>query len=453
MCYEKPGPRCSGHTRTKYQETKMELALAEKDLAEKKTALDGAKSAKAKAELQTSQNLVSAARNAHAIATKNYDASKAYRATAMEAHREAKKEYLTSPEGIQKLRDAGKDAEADRFQKRRDGQLKAYKAVKGAEKTVEAKLPIPDFSKMTEEENLALAKDANSDSATLDALARSNTLEDFEKNTIHHYIAMNESADAQTLHYIASTTASNPDTWLGRDTLENVASNPATSTQTLTLMARGDFNDQVSPALVNNPNLPEQDATKLMEKYKHNHVFSRSVGRSQTAPIGIIEKIALRESMNVYRDDYVDAEYALKNPRLSQETLSEAYHDYRRNEVLSNENCPVAVMEDAVENRSSTYNMRGLLANENAPASLVASIAKNDNRTNLRDSELKYSLARNRHTPPETLNHYVERGDANLRESVASNPGASPELLSKMWKRFKGKALREKIENNPNFKG
>lgn len=149
MCYPKPGPRCSGHTRTNFQKAKEALVAAEKDLTDKQSNLKVAKSAEARAALQASTSAYKAAQTAVATASQKYDESKTKRAAAMDAYRTAKKEYFTSPEGINRLRTLGKNDAADQFQARRDSQLNAYKEREAGKvdtassKPVEAAVVIP----------------------------------------------------------------------------------------------------------------------------------------------------------------------------------------------------------------------------------------------------------------------------------------------------------------------
>lgn len=109
MCYEKPGPRCSGHTRTNFRKATETLRAATEDLKQKQEALKVAQSAEAKAALEASVKKHEDAKAELAEATKKYAVSKKQRAVAMEAWHEAKKEYFASPEGIRKNRSRSAD--------------------------------------------------------------------------------------------------------------------------------------------------------------------------------------------------------------------------------------------------------------------------------------------------------------------------------------------------------
>ena len=109
MCYEKPGPRCSGHTRTNFIKAKEALVAAEKDLAEKQANRRAAKTDEAYAALKESRAVWEQAKAALADATEKYEASKEKRDEAMAVYHLSKKEYFTSPEGIEKNRKASTD--------------------------------------------------------------------------------------------------------------------------------------------------------------------------------------------------------------------------------------------------------------------------------------------------------------------------------------------------------
>jgi hypothetical protein len=109
MCLEKPGPRCSGHTRTNFRKATAALKEANADLAQKKQALEVAQTAEAKAALEASEKAHTAAVAELNTATAKYEESKAKRAVAMEAYRTAKDEYNASPEGIKKNRQRSVD--------------------------------------------------------------------------------------------------------------------------------------------------------------------------------------------------------------------------------------------------------------------------------------------------------------------------------------------------------
>jgi hypothetical protein len=109
MCLEKPGPRCSGHTRTNFQKATAALKEANADLAQKKQEFEAAQSAEAKSALEASEKAHAVAVAELNTATAKYEESKAKRAVAMEAYREAKDEYNASPEGIKKNRQRAVD--------------------------------------------------------------------------------------------------------------------------------------------------------------------------------------------------------------------------------------------------------------------------------------------------------------------------------------------------------
>lgn len=126
MCYTKPGPRCSPHTRSKYLATKAAFEAADADYKAKYQALKEAKISEA--EFVQSRELRAAARSEFIKAKSAEEAAREKRAVALTAYNKAKHEYLTSPEGIAKLRKAGKTTKADKYQAIRDAQLAAYKA-------------------------------------------------------------------------------------------------------------------------------------------------------------------------------------------------------------------------------------------------------------------------------------------------------------------------------------
>lgn len=104
MCYEKPGPRCSGHTRTNFRAATAKLQEATQDLQEKKTVLRETRTEEARAEVRASVEAHKEALAQVADATDKYKVSRENRAVAMDAWRTAKSEYDASPEGIEKNR-------------------------------------------------------------------------------------------------------------------------------------------------------------------------------------------------------------------------------------------------------------------------------------------------------------------------------------------------------------
>lgn len=115
MCYNAPGPRCAGHTRTLFRQTKEALIVANANFEAAKHNLSDADDLQAQAALMNSEKMLKLAQANHADATEKYEASKADRAEKMDAYHEARDNYLESAEGIQGLRDAGKTDEAEKY--------------------------------------------------------------------------------------------------------------------------------------------------------------------------------------------------------------------------------------------------------------------------------------------------------------------------------------------------
>lgn len=201
MCYEKPGPRCSGHTRTNFVKAQRVLVAAEKDLSEKQAAVKVAKSLEARIALHDSTSALKAAQTKLADATKKYEASKANRAEAMDAYRVAKKEYFTSPEGINKNRAASVNpslteeqrAAAARMahggQVARDKQIEAYKSVGTAKSMLENK---------DDNERWDIANSRGTGPSVLDVLSRD------ENDAVREAVAQNENTRPEILKALSS---------------------------------------------------------------------------------------------------------------------------------------------------------------------------------------------------------------------------------------------------------
>ena len=210
MCYNAPGPRCAGHTRTLFRETKAALIEANENYEKAKSNLSEAKNAQAEAEMIRSEALLKLARANHDKASKNYEASKAVRAEKMEAYRAAKGAYFESAEGIQALRDAGKHDEAEKYATIREMKLEELKRVEAAkadvangairaviEKPVATEPSEPSMDKLSVWERQDIVLNSKIDSATLHKFVKD------DNEIIRKSIAMNWNASEATLLELA----------------------------------------------------------------------------------------------------------------------------------------------------------------------------------------------------------------------------------------------------------
>lgn len=249
MCYDKPGPRCSGHTRTNYRKTKAAFEAAEKDVAEKKDAMDAAATAEAKAELQNSERLLAVAKKAHTIASKNYEESKAKREVAMKAYNKAKEEYATSPEGIKQLRKQGNNAKADECQAKRKEQMQAFKAKKAQAESEERKQLIGSYNQgVSFRDKQKLANADNTHPVILECIVAENSL----------LLSAEVASNPHTPDKLLKTLASNKENLVR----ERVARNPSTSVSILRKLAK-DKNLSVQREVASNPRTPESVLTKM----------------------------------------------------------------------------------------------------------------------------------------------------------------------------------------------
>jgi hypothetical protein len=142
MCYTKPGPRCSPHTRKQLKATKAAFDAADADYNAKYQIFKEAKDEVSEAEFLASRKRLVAAREQFKIAKKAEEAAQEKRAVALTAYKKAREEYLTSPEGIAKLRKAGKDAQADNYQAIRNAQIASYKAEQAQKDAAKSQEPV-----------------------------------------------------------------------------------------------------------------------------------------------------------------------------------------------------------------------------------------------------------------------------------------------------------------------
>lgn len=157
MCYSKPGPRCSGHTRTNFRKATENLRAAAADLKEKHQALETAQDAEAKAALEASVKAHAAAEADLADAEEKYRVSKEQRAEAMKAWREAKSEYDASPAGIKRNRIRSADTSLTAEQRAEARQA----AVKGAQLRADRKQAYKEHTEKMTAAELAAAEEAD----------------------------------------------------------------------------------------------------------------------------------------------------------------------------------------------------------------------------------------------------------------------------------------------------
>lgn len=475
MCYSKPGPRCSGHTRTKFRESKAALVAATEDLKAKKEALESAKTDEARAELQASEKVLAEAKKAHETATQNYDKSKAKRAEAMLAYHQARDEYYSSPEGIKKNRQKAVDPnltqeqrdQARQFaiegQATRNQQTEAYafqEALKEQEaKTSSAEATIPDVTQFGYHEQRILAKEESTDPRVLEALAFSKTssedglivsLSSDEVGDISRNVANNPSTSPKTLTKMfvsirnADLSSDTQEAENNRAVLDGVAKNASTPASTLhEIASTGSLTSSTAAYLVANPNLPAEEATKLVDRYLTKPGFATHVGESSTAPVQIIERIALTDRLETSDSNFVPTRGAAMNPRISVETMLSAYHDKGCLDVLRNPRCPASILEHAYESKNKDA-IRGILTNHNTPAHVMQKLNTAANR--------KFVL-NHPNAPVEAFEKYSRHPDKNVRLIVARSKYTPSAVLKEMAGREITRDFRHAISGNPNFKG
>lgn len=291
MCYEKPGPRCSGHTRTNFQKAKEALAAAEKDLAEKQANLKVAKSLEARIALHDSTAALKAAQTKLADATKKYEVSKANRAEAMDTYREAKKEYFTSPEGIKKNRGASVNpnlteeqrAAAARLahggQVARDKQIEAYKIAQAEKKHADK---VQEWKSLSNEEQLALAGNTNSPATLADMAKGCVVIPDINVQRLGERVAGNPSTPPASLAEMARS--------------ENqyiryyAAGNPSTPAATLASLT-DDEEDLVFMGVMQNPNLPQEGMERVISRAIREGEALSNLAQNTSIPASLAEKV------------------------------------------------------------------------------------------------------------------------------------------------------------------
>lgn len=301
MCLEKPGPRCSGHTRINFVKAKAALKEANADLEQKKQELEVAQSAEAKAALEASEKAHAVAVAELNTATAKYDESKAKRAVAMEAYRTAKDEYNASPEGIKKNRQRSVDKKLTDEQREeartaaiegnatRNRQKEAYafkKALDEAEKTaVEAEtneaLKAEKSGPQVRSEYDDLASSTNivdrvtcagreaCPSHILDALSQD------DEAQVRYTVAGNEHTPKEALKKLASDTA------MGGAIAEQVATNPNTPGDVLSEMTGRNW--RIRFTAVTHPSLPQDDMLRLSSQ-EHSWAHTYLADNPSTPP-------------------------------------------------------------------------------------------------------------------------------------------------------------------------
>lgn len=278
MCYNSPGPRCAGHTRTLFHETKAALIEATAKFEEAKQALSEANDSQAEAQLIRSEKLLKLAQANHDEATKNYEASKVDRAEKMDAYRAAKDAYFESAEGIQALRDAGRTDEAEKYATIRAMKLEELKRVEAAKAdiangaikaVIEKPVTKPAGSTVSAERYEQLARMADDEwgvvshcgaygAATekdcpadiLGKLANSRLAD------VRYRVAMNENTEADVLAKLATDSDSS--------VREQVTHNKNTDASTLKALA-GDETEDVRLGVARNENCPPSVLESLSE--------------------------------------------------------------------------------------------------------------------------------------------------------------------------------------------
>lgn len=134
MCYAKPAPRCSTHARKALKEAKANYDTASKNFEAAKAEYDRTKDAAVLAEAQEEKEKAS---KEVEKAQKYYDRKAEAKKTAYAKYKEAKKDYMLTPEGIKKVRDSGNDELADQLKRQRQSLIDASKSAE-----VEAPKPL-----------------------------------------------------------------------------------------------------------------------------------------------------------------------------------------------------------------------------------------------------------------------------------------------------------------------
>lgn len=493
MCYNSPGPRCAGHTRTLYRETKQALVEANAKLEQAKQELSEANDTQAEAQLIHSEKLLKLAQANHDEATEKYDASKAVRAEKMEAYRIARDNYLESAEGIQALRDAGKTDEAEKYATIREMKLAELKRVEAAKADIAngaikavIEMPVvkqeaPDLTgkSLNELESMTLQDDITPE--TLEAMLSVKMDYEWDENQIKQIVARHESASIKTLDHlsrendsdvrgmVALNPSAHPDTLAGlvedpsRYVRSYIAENPSTSAITLSRLAK-DEESTVRQLTAGNSNTPDHVLSELahddegevaaaaLNNIKATHQMMRdavtkhagygnkvhdTLGKRDDLPSDVLSSIATKKN-----------QYALRNPALSVETMKSivsgedaagAYH------IASNPSLPIELMEGIMQDKdkkTNPYWRKALALNPSAPGHMLASLYGNDTRD---------QLMQNPATPEFVYEKMAKSPDYKFRVELAKSETLPETVLLSLRYTDKSKQVRDATRVNRRY--
>lgn len=443
MCYALPGPRCSGHAAENLAKAKTNLEQAKANHEQKIEALSDAKSDKAKAEFFASKKLLAEAEKAVEAAQKEQDAFEVKHQAAKDAYKLAERDWYTSPDGIQELRDEASKAmsegrtddgmaaehKANQFQKRRDGlirKMKAEEAKKNAN-LAPAVTTAPEFAPM---EPMSAEWDEKI-TATIKKLNKSQAFGDPEKSGLFKSVVRMayDNPPQSAMHKVVTTVTKFPGQVLDVYVRKDV------HPETLDYMA--DY------AIKNYAALGEQVAA-------NKNIASSTVMKlaDSRCPEGALlhHYDAVRKQRNL--DQYVSHERSQVRTAMAMQTDNASYlstlgsdqDEWVRHAVAKNDNTPTSVL-DSLASDSNRFTRYESARHRNTSTATLERLSRDEDETT------RYHAARNKNLSVNAMERLFNEDNERVRVQVLGNPSIPRELLERAaksrYKKVKAEATRQ----------
>lgn len=365
MCLPKPYPRCSNHSRARYSSAKEKLAHAEQAVKDSAKACKTSHSAAVKSQMLRDERALKSAKKTFRLAKENYDRSVVNRDEAMDKFKKARLEYLSSPEGIQKLSEAGKNIEAAKMRDYREKRLLAVK-----ESVESNKIDVDSLDYDGQQKFIASLRDQK----LLSKLAVHSSPH------IRKYVAENECISGE----VATLLAKDAD----YSTRQIIASN-----KNLTL-----------------------EAAKQLSKDSQMQVRINLASNEKT-PLEVLRNLARDRATSVKRE-------VAGNPMIDEELAYSSVSDGHEEVRLSLAGNPATSLK--LQNRLSDHLREESAEVRNR---IIARPDLKASQMDYFEETAPHVLAKNRYLPQEYQNRLAKSSDDNVREALAANKKISKETM------------------------
>lgn len=419
MCYKSPAPRCSPHAREALKAAQSAVAEADRNLWYAKDDYEKKKTVAAEAKLRAAENEFKRA-DAEAIkAKKAYDKAAENKAKAYKEYKTAMNDYAMTPEGIQKLRDQGKDEQADAAQFERQRRIELAKKQEGGN----AHAGSPDYTFGIDEIHLATSGDSDAWDDTPDPRIHALVMT-YGRPYTQSRLAKNKHV-SEAIHLKLAQTGN-------EFSLNALAENEASTTRVLeTVFGRNKSRSQV--ILLERSNLPISLRQKIsrVDKYDVRWCVTQSKHTSEE----------LRSSMATDPREEVRAGVAsMSRVERTLVQLSSDDASQVRASVARNGATPASVVEKLARDSDVKVRMASLAT---VPQALRDELASDP------DSRVRGEAARYANASANALNQLSQDSSPEVRKIAASNKNLPSESFVRLSKDTEPDIVRE-VATNPN---